>query len=160
MESIQVLVKVNLALKIFTADFFDQKISLGQEGSYVLKYFQQTWEKNFTNQVFCTYSYNAQPVLIFIKSCSKNPHYQKKGRKGISTHSIDFSSFGAPRCIWFQKHITFKAFVIPEPNTRITSREIHKPKINISIPLLQNQPQFTQHVSREQSDLQVSHITF
>lgn len=32
-------------------------------------------------------------------------------------------------------------------------REIHKPKINISIPLLQNQSQLTGHVSREQADL-------
>lgn len=71
-------------------------------------------------------------VFVFIKSClmnsskypCKNPHYHnKRGKKtpnNISTHSIDFSSFWTPRCIWFYKHITFNAFFITEPNTRIT----------------------------------------
>lgn len=70
-------------------------------------------------------------VFVFIKSClmnsskyrCKNPHYHnKRGKKtpNISTHSIDFSSFWTPRRIWFYKYITFNAFFITEPNTRIT----------------------------------------
>lgn len=50
-------------------------------------------------------------------------HYWKDWEKTLAvTHSIDFSSFGAPRCIWLHEYITFNAFFITEPNARVTYR--------------------------------------